>query len=173
VLSHPLDRGAAVGTNIDLDEVRLHLLEIDPDAGLDEALAKAACACVVVGDALDVVVERIQRGCGDDPRLAPPKKCLPRRASCISSCEPAISAPSGQPRPFEKQSATVSNEPPMRALGTPHATAALTSRAPSRCTASSCSRHVATIASISSSGQTRPPELLCVFSTATMRVGGT
>ena len=46
-------------------------------------------------------------------------------------------------------------------------------RAPSRCSRRSSSRAVATTASISSSGQTRPPDALCVFSTETIRVGGT
>ena len=41
------------------------------------------------------------------------------------------------------------------------------------CRLSSSSRHVSAIAAISASGQTRPPEELCVFSIATMRVVGT
>src|SRR5439155_8162308 len=65
-----LDRTAAVGTNVDLDEVRLHLVEVDADARLRETFGKAASTRVVVDDAVDVVVERIQRCRCDDPRLA-------------------------------------------------------------------------------------------------------
>src|SRR5207244_6103616 len=69
-LLHALDRTAAVGTNVDLDEVRLHLVEVDADARLRETFGKAASTRVVVDDAVDVVVERIQRCRCDDPRLA-------------------------------------------------------------------------------------------------------
>ena len=95
-------------------------------------------------------------------RIAPPKRCFSRHARSISSREPARSAPSGQPSPFERQSVTVSKRAAIAAGATPSATDALRSRAPSRCTASPSSRAVATTSSSSSSGQTRPPELLCV-----------
>ena len=89
-----------------------------------------------------------------------------------SAFEPATSAPSGQPRPFERQSVTVSKRRPISAAGTPSAVEALKIRAPSRCTASSSSRTTATTASISSRRQTRPPDELCVFSSETSRVRG-
>ena len=54
----------------------------------------------------------------------------------------------------------------------PSAVAAFSTRAPSRCGRSSSSRAVATIAFTSSSGQTRPPEALWVFSTETIVVAG-
>ena len=82
-------------------------------------------------------------------------------------------APSGQPRPFEKQIVTVSACAAIAAGFTPLATAALKRRAPSRWSESSSSRQVSAIASISASGQTRPPEALWVFSIATTRVVGT
>ena len=62
---------------------------------------------------------------------------------------------------------TVSNRPPISAAGTPVATAAFSRRAPSRCVASPSSRAAPVTASSSSSGQHRPPDELCVFSTAT------
>ncbi len=97
-------------------------------------------------------------------RIAPPKRCFSRHACSISSREPARRAPSGQPSPFERQSVTVSKRAAIAEGATPSATDALRSRAPSRCTASPSSRAVATTSSSASSGQTRPPELLCVFS---------
>ena len=55
-----------------------------------------------------------------------------RRAFPITSDWPARIAPSGQPRPFERQSVTVSKRLPISAASIPVATAALSSRAPSR-----------------------------------------
>src|SRR5205814_7612314 len=46
------------------DEVRLHLGRVDPDPFGEPARAR-----VIVGEALDVVVERVQRGRCEDPRL--------------------------------------------------------------------------------------------------------
>src|SRR5215217_5960105 len=91
-------------------------------------------------------------------RIAPPKRCFIRRAGTISSADPATTAPSGHPRPFERQSVTVSKRRPYSAAATPVATDALSSRAPSRWTRMPSSRAVATSASTSSSGHTRPPE---------------
>ena len=68
----PLDRFADVqaeGADVDLDEVRLHLLEVDRDAGLVQPLGEPPCSRVVFGQALDVVVERVDACRGDDPRL--------------------------------------------------------------------------------------------------------
>ncbi len=90
----------------------------------------------------------------------------------MRSLEPATTAPNGQPRPFEKQIVTVSPWRAIEAGSCPLATAALKSRAPSMCSAISSSRHAVASASISARGQTLPPELLCVFSIATMLVVG-
>ena len=103
-------------------------------------------------------------------RIAPPNRNLKRRAFFIRSAEPATSAPSGQPSPLDRQSVTVSKWRPISAAGTPEATAAFMSRAPSRWTLSPISRQVSVTATISSSGQTRPPDALWVFSSATTRV---
>ena len=67
-----LDRLAdlhAESADVDLDEVRLHLLEVDRDAGFVQALGETPCARVVVGQPLDVVVERVDARRSDDPRL--------------------------------------------------------------------------------------------------------
>ena len=87
-----------------------------------------------------------------------------RRARSIRSDDPATTAPSGQPSPFEKQIVTVSASPAIEAGCSPLATAALKIREPSRWSESSSSRHVAAMAAISANGHTRPPEALCVFS---------
>ena len=89
----------------------------------------------------------------------------------MRSADPATRAPSGQPRPFERQRVTVSNSRPYSAAGVPLATVAFMSRAPSRCTERSCRRASATTSRTSSIGHTLPPPPLCVFSRQRMRVG--
>ena len=54
---------------VDLDEVRLHLLEIHRDARLVETLRERLRASVIVREPLDVVIERVEAGRGDDPGL--------------------------------------------------------------------------------------------------------
>ncbi len=54
---------------VDLDEVRLDLLEVDGQARVVERLRESARVRVVVGEALDVVVERVHARGGDDPGL--------------------------------------------------------------------------------------------------------
>ena len=69
----PLERIAdleAESADVDLNEVRLDLLEVDRDACLVQPLAEAAGARVILREPLDVVVERVDAGRGDDPRLA-------------------------------------------------------------------------------------------------------
>ena len=86
---------------------------------------------------------RSGRRCGRAHRAPRPRRsrpgASPRRRSAYlggpdpsARCEPAISAPNGHPSPFEKQIVTVSKPRPIRAGSTSDATAALTSRAPSR-----------------------------------------
>src|SRR5436190_7318154 len=65
-----LDAREAEPADVELDEVRLHLLELDRRARRVKALGQTPRACVVVGEAPDVVVERVDPGCGDDPGLA-------------------------------------------------------------------------------------------------------
>ena len=123
-------------SGIEQHEVRLDLLEVDRQARGRERLGEPPRARVVVREPLDVVVERVDPGRRDDPRLAhrAAEEVLAPRALAMSSREPARSAPSGQPSPFERQSVTVSNSRPDSAAGTPSATTALSSRAPSRWT---------------------------------------
>ena len=56
-------------SDVDLDEVGLDLLEVDGHAGLVEALREPPRAGVVVGEPVDVVVERVDPGRRDDPGL--------------------------------------------------------------------------------------------------------
>ena len=56
--------------DVDLHEVRLDALEVDRHALRGPALGEPARARVVVGEPLDVVVERVEAGGGDDPGLA-------------------------------------------------------------------------------------------------------
>ena len=98
------------------------------------ALGEPSRAGVVVRETVDVVVERVEPGGRHDPRLAhraaEPVLLDPR--ACHQLALPAMTAPSGQPRPFERQSVTVSAWLPIRAAEMPVATDALASRAPSR-----------------------------------------
>ena len=52
-----LDRTGPVRPDVDLDEVRLDLLEIDRNSSGDEPFGEAASACMVVCNSVDVVVE--------------------------------------------------------------------------------------------------------------------
>ncbi len=106
-----------------------------------------------------------------DCRSAPPKRNLPSQARSIVSAGPARIAPNGQPSPFEKQIVTVSASRPQTAGSMPAATAALKRRAPSRWTAAPRARAASTAARKSSSGQMRPPELRCVFSSTSTLPG--
>ena len=56
--------------DVELDEVRLDLVGVDGEPGLGEAAASRSRARVVVGEPLDVVVERVDAGGRDDPGLA-------------------------------------------------------------------------------------------------------
>ena len=58
------------GPYVELHEVRLHLLEVDRQPGGDEPLAEPPRAPVVVGEPVEVVVERVDAGGGHDAGLA-------------------------------------------------------------------------------------------------------
>jgi hypothetical protein len=77
--------------DVDEHEVRLDLLEIDRQPRVDQPVRQATIPAW---------------------RIAPPKRCLKRRAFCMRSREPATRAPSGQPSPFDRQIETVSASRP-------------------------------------------------------------
>ena len=81
----------------------------------------------------------------------------------------ATTEPTGAHRPFDRHAMTVSAPSTSRAGGTPSATAAFHTRAPSTCTAKPASRAAATTACTSSTRCTVPPPRLCVFSRTTRR----
>ena len=96
---------------VDLDEVRLHPLEVDREAGGLRAPRRARVRARGR--------RRAARRGGRGRRRPPPRRSRPgasRRRTGASPAtrarsarrEPASSAPSGQPRPFERQSVTVS-----------------------------------------------------------------
>src|SRR6478672_2619056 len=62
--------GECEGRDVDLDEVRLGLRRIDRHPGRCPALGEPTGAGMVVRDPLDVVLERVDTGSGDDPGLA-------------------------------------------------------------------------------------------------------
>ncbi len=72
-LAEPRERLVAAEperADVELDEVRLDLVEVDREPGRVPALGEPARAGVVVGQPLDVVVEGVHAGGGDDPGLA-------------------------------------------------------------------------------------------------------
>ena len=76
-----------------------------------QASREPSRAGVIVGEPLDVVIERVDARRRDDPRLAhraAEEVLFAPGALDHRSAEPASSAPSGQPRPFERQIVTVS-----------------------------------------------------------------
>ena len=114
-----------------------HPLDVDGEARAGaEALCQPAGVGVVVGEALDVVVERVDAGRRDDARLphAAAEQLAHRLARPTSSAVPAMIDPTGAPSPFERQNWTVSTSRQMTSAPTPSATAALNRRAPSMCT---------------------------------------
>ena len=54
---------------VDLDEVRLHLAQVDRRARGDERVRKPSRPDVIVGEPVDVVVERVDAGRRHDSRL--------------------------------------------------------------------------------------------------------
>ena len=75
-------------SQVDLHEVRLDLLEVDRDAGRVEPLGEPPRALVVLGQPLDVVLERVDARGRDDPRL-------PHRAAELV-LEPRAPSPSAR-----------------------------------------------------------------------------
>ena len=69
-----LGRGELDVADVDLDEVRLDEMRVDRRAPVGPALGEPPRPGVVVGEALDVVLERVEAGRRDDP-------CLPHRAA--------------------------------------------------------------------------------------------
>src|SRR5207244_2929541 len=66
------DPRSCLGYVLHLDpyEVRLYRLRVDAEARIREPLGEPAGAAMIVREALDVVVERVQHPRGDDARLA-------------------------------------------------------------------------------------------------------
>ena len=106
-------------------------------------------------------------------RMPPPTILRTRRARATNSGPPQTTEPTGAPRPLETQKVTESAWRANSLAGRPSATAALKSRAPSRCTGTPAPCATSATAAISSGVQHVPPWRLCVFSTQTRPVWGT
>ena len=89
---------------------------------------------VILGEPLEIVVERVEPGRGEHAGLAHrAAEHAPRAAGrAMSSRRPASRLPTGQPRPFDRATETRSKGAASSAKLRPEATAALNSRAPSR-----------------------------------------
>ena len=99
--------------HVEPDDVGLDARRIELDAGdLGKPLGQMAGVGVVLGQALDVVIERVQAGGGDDPGLAHGAADLlldPPGLVDEVAASPASTAPTGAPRPLEKSIQTESN----------------------------------------------------------------
>ena len=169
-----LGGGAQGGIDGDPDEVRLDGPRFEAQAvGLLDGAGEDLGVVVVLGQALDVVVERVEgrrrRGC--------PPAASRRRAACAGDappgsprrCRPGPSRPA-RPGPWRSRPRPCRSAGPTRVAATPEATTAFNSRAPSRCIASPRSRAQEAISATLAIGRMRPPPRLCVFSRQTRRV---
>src|SRR6059058_1446574 len=66
VRAQSLERVVGLG---DRDEVRLDRVQVDGYARICETLGETPCARVILGEAVDVVVERVERRGGEDAGL--------------------------------------------------------------------------------------------------------
>ena len=105
-------------------------------------------------------------------RQPPPSSLRSRRARKMELSDPHSIEPTGAPSPLLRQNCTVSATAAKADSGTPAATDAFTSRAPSRCTDRPWRRASAAISASSSTPATRPPAIMNVFSRQSSRGGG-
>ena len=165
-LEQPLAQAGLVG---DRDEVRLDGRGVEPDPFGEPPRAR-----VVVGEPLDVVVERVEhRGRGDArlaQRAAEEELPLPRALDRLRRAGEDRAERAAEPL-READRDGVGERSPRPSGSMPAATEALKRRAPSRWTAAPRSRAASTAARNSSSGQIRPPELRCVFSSTSTLPG--
>ena len=151
---------------VDLDEVRLDPVELDRNTCRVPSLREPSGPLVVDREPVDVMVEGVERGGGhhaglahgtSEEELLPPGGLHQGGGACQQGAERAAETL----REAQRDGVDARAD---RGGGTPSATAAFISRAPSMCTPSPPARAAATTASSSSSGHTRPPATLCVFS---------
>ena len=103
--------GGALAVQVGEDDVGLRRLDREAGQAL-QAFGEAGAERVVVGEAVDVMLERVA---APRRRRRRPGACR-RRPSCASGAPPAMNSreptsaePTGAPRPFEKQTETLSN----------------------------------------------------------------
>ncbi len=97
-------------------------------------------------------------------RIPPPRILRIRRARSTNAADPQIIDPTGAASPFDRHNCTDDTCCVQSVTGRPIATAALNSRAPSRCTGSECLRAMAATCAKYSGERIAPPQRLCVFS---------
>ena len=105
-------------------------------------------------------------------RIEPPSRCFQRQTSSMNSLLPAMTAPTGAPRPFEKSIQAESQPDAMSRAEIPVATQAFNSRAPSMWVASPLAAAIFTTSSSAAFFQMVPPPILAVCSTLTTVCGG-
>ncbi len=166
--STPASRAPATkaGRVVALDD---HDVGVD-GLGVDAAgLGQEPGVGVVVGEPLDVVVERVEPGRGQDPDLAhPAAHPLATDAGLGHGLRRADHERADRcAQPLGRHTDITSTHAPYDASGTPVATCAFQSRAPSRWTPTPTESAQARSACRSASGRTAPPAKLWVFSTET------
>src|SRR5690606_9475656 len=93
-------------------------------------------------------------------RMPPPVTLRQRRATVTSASLPTSTEPTGAPSPFERHTETLSKCRAISRAGTPSATAALYSRAPSRCMPSPWRSHSARARAREHSERAAAPDVL-------------
>ena len=107
-------------------------------------LRKQLRVLVILSQPRQVMIQAYVPAAASTPacRMPPPSLRRTIRACAARSPEVTTSDPTGAPRPFERQTDSVSNSAPYRVSGTPVATAAFQIRAPSQCSVMPSSRAV-------------------------------
>ena len=119
--------GARVGEHhVGLDRSKVHGEPGRPG----DALRENAAPAMVVGEARNVVPQSVQTAGRDDSGL--PHPATQQLAGSGGPPDPTRTEPTGAPSPFERQTLTESKGAAISAGGSPLATAALQTLAPSR-----------------------------------------
>ena len=144
-------------------------------SGLDaERRAEPGRAAVVLGEPVDVVVEGVEPGRGEDARLAhAAAEPLAQHPGALGAGAAAVTTtePTGAPRPLRRQTDSVSNSRAVVRQRVAGGDEAFQMRAPSQCSATPWPSTSARSSCSTASGCTAPPPRLWVCSTQTAAVG--
>ena len=167
--------GESGATWIEEHHIRLRMGCPDCDAlNLRQSIGKPSRILVVLDQAPDMVIKRMQAPCRSDPRL-PHRTAEDMLIATRLGDEFLASGQHGANRRAQALGEVDPNAVDHRRefhWGTPLAAQAFSSRAPSMCTAKRSARAASETAVSSASDQIEPPPKLCVCSTQTSRAVG-